>query len=101
MTTTSLALPDGANLTRFQIDILVALQSLGATKGTRIRERLQERYGTAVHHGHLYPTLDELHEQELIAKTDGDDERSNRYELTPAGEDILDERREWLAGDGR
>jgi DNA-binding PadR family transcriptional regulator len=44
----------------------------------------------------LYPNLDTLIDKGYVTKSQLDD-RTNRYELTDAGREVLAERREWEA----
>jgi DNA-binding MarR family transcriptional regulator len=79
--------------TNFQIQILLAIQNLTirgeSTYGLAIKEQLEEVYrANEVHHGRLYPNLDQLEERGLIDKEQIDD-RSNAYNLTPTGKGFL------------
>ena len=82
------------NLTAFQRDLLFAIAARGPTKGLRIKEELQDYYATEINHGRLYPNLDELVERGLVEKGQLD-RRSNSYELTARGEQVLESRRAW------
>jgi DNA-binding PadR family transcriptional regulator len=87
-------------LTRFQIDMLAALATIGPCKGLAIRDRLGERYDEEVNHGRLYPNLDQLGAAGLIEiDRRAIDDRTNRYALSTQGRVVLDERREWLGGE--
>jgi len=85
------------NLTRFQIDLLAVLGRESAIRGTRIKSILETQYDTQeVHHGRMYPNLDELVEKGLVEKGEID-KRTNSYELTDEGRDLLYERARVLA----
>lgn len=87
-------------MTSFQRDILWVLGGLKRPNGTDIKSALEEYMEPPIHHGRLYPNLDELHERGLITKGPKND-RSNEYELTEAGWEELRARRRWedrLAG---
>lgn len=79
--------------TRFQIDCLAAIAE-EAKYGLAIKADLEEHYGQEVNHGRLYPNLDRLVDQGLIAKS-GLDKRTNEYELTEEGRDVLERMIEW------
>ncbi|MFB6196400.1 MAG: helix-turn-helix transcriptional regulator, partial [Haloplanus sp.] len=87
------------DLTRFQIDQLAAIARLQTTDqkcyGIAIEELLSRYYGTGLHHSRNYQNLDELIERGLVVRRDHDG-RTNRYDLTPAGRDLLIERVQWL-----
>lgn len=81
------------DLTEFQIQVLLAIQNLSITGqecyGLAIKRQLEEMYKTEeVHHGRLYPNLDQLRDSDLINKKPIDD-RSNSYQLTPRGKGFL------------
>lgn len=48
----------------------------------------KDYYDSEVNHGRLYPNLDELVERDLIAKSELD-KRTNEYELTNEGYELL------------
>jgi DNA-binding PadR family transcriptional regulator len=81
-------------LTGFQRDALFVIAGLDEPKGTEIKERLDEYYQPEIHHGRLYPNLDELVEQGLVEKGQKDD-RTNEYVLTDRGQAEIDDRRKW------
>jgi DNA-binding PadR family transcriptional regulator len=81
------------NLTGFQRDLLYAISSQSKPSGQEIKEIL-ERDVEEVRHGRLYPNLDTLVEQDYVEKGQLD-RRTNYYEITEAGEELLRERREW------
>ncbi|WP_380677751.1 PadR family transcriptional regulator [Salinigranum sp. GCM10025319] len=81
------------NLTGFQRDLLYAISSQSKPSGQEIKEIL-ERDVEEVRHGRLYPNLDTLVEQDYVEKGELD-RRTNYYEITEKGEQLLRERREW------
>jgi len=81
------------NLTGFQRDLLYAISSQSKPSGQEIKEIL-ERDVEEVRHGRLYPNLDTLVDQEYVEKGQLD-RRTNYYEITEKGEELLRERRVW------
>lgn len=84
--------PDGDartahDLTAFQQNILTIL-SEEALYGLAVKRELEDYYDNEVNHGRLYPNLDELVERNLIAKSELD-KRTNEYELTDKGYELL------------
>lgn len=91
------------DLTGFQRDLLYAIAGLETPSGLDVKADLDDYYGTDVHHGRLYPNLDELVERGLVDKGRIDD-RTNAYSLSDRGEQAVRERRGWeraLVDDGR
>lgn len=82
------------DLTTFQLDILAVVQS-GPHKGLDIKAGVQAHRGTEINHGRLYPNLDELAALGLIEKGTYDD-RTNCYEITDRGDELLRRRAAWL-----
>lgn len=82
------------NLTAFQRDCLYVIAGLGNPKGTAILDELDDYYELEVHHGRLYPSLDDLVDSGLVVKGKKDD-RTNEYRLTDEGVQILEGRRGW------
>jgi DNA-binding PadR family transcriptional regulator len=83
------------DLTRFQHDLLYVIGSEGPSKGTAIKAVLEERYTTqAVHHGRLYPNLNQLADMGLVDKSERD-KRTNEYALTGAGRELLRRDAQW------
>jgi len=87
-------------LTRFQLDQLAVIARLDSTNtqsyGLAVKEALAAYHGESIHHPRNYQNLDALAEQELVAKSDHDG-RTNQYELTEHGRELLVERVQWLA----
>ncbi len=82
------------DLTAFQQNILTIL-SEEPMYGLAIKRELEAYYGTEVNHGRLYPNLDDLVEMGYIEKSELD-KRTNQYELTEAGHDVVLGRLEWV-----
>ena len=81
-------------LTGFQRDLLYCIAGTEEPYGLGIKAELEAYGDTEVNHGRLYPNLDTLIDKGYVTKSKLDD-RTNRYELTDAGRDVLAERREW------
>ena len=80
-------------LTGFQRDLLYVIAGSDQPSGQTIRRKL-ETYIDNVNHGRLYPNLDVLVEHSLVKKG-SQDQRTNYYEVTESGEQLLARRREW------
>jgi DNA-binding PadR family transcriptional regulator len=90
-------------LTAFKRDILWTLASEGPCYGLAIRNHLESRDYSKVHHGRLYPNLDDLAEMGLVEK-DELDGRTNTYRLTTDARQMLQMRLAYtsqVAGDGQ
>ncbi|MFC7202831.1 PadR family transcriptional regulator [Haloferax namakaokahaiae] len=85
---------DAADLTAFQQNILVILAE-EPMYGLAIKRRLEAYYGTEVNHGRLYPNLDDLVEYGFVEKSELD-KRTNQYELTTAGLQVVLGHFEWM-----
>lgn len=82
----------GTTVSAFQMDLLLTIPTVaGPTCGLDIKRRLEEEYDT-VHHAMLYTNLDTLVDHGLVEKGTID-RRTNSYELTAAGWDVLERRR--------
>ena len=81
-------------LSGFQRDILYCISGLEEPYGLEIKRLLEDYSGSDVNHGRLYPNLDTLIDKGYVTKGSLDD-RTNSYELTAAGRDLLTNRREW------
>jgi len=87
------------DLNAFQRDLLWQLLRLdGADYGLGIKEALEESGYDEVHHGRMYPNLDDLVENGLIEKR-ALDKRTNEYALTDKAVEILDDRQSWERGE--
>ena len=84
-------------LTGFQRDLLYCIAGMDEPYGLGIKAELQEYGDTEINHGRLYPNLDTLVDKGYLEKHSLDD-RTNEYELTKEGRELLAERREWEAG---
>jgi DNA-binding PadR family transcriptional regulator len=82
------------DLTAFQQNILVILAE-EPMYGLAIKRRLESYYGTEVNHGRLYPNLDDLVEMDFVEKSELD-KRTNQYELTDTGRDVVLDRFDWM-----
>jgi len=82
------------DLTGFQRDLLYVIAGDPEIHGLAIKDEMETYYETEIHHGRLYPNLDTLVEKELVEKGDLD-QRTNTYELTTDGHQLLDERQSW------
>lgn len=84
------------DLTGFQRDLLVVIAGLDEPNGLEIKNEVEDYYESPINHGRLYPNLDTLVEEDLVEKTQ-QDERTNAYQLTDKGWDLIEERRDWEA----
>jgi DNA-binding PadR family transcriptional regulator len=82
------------DLTAFQRDLLYMIASLEEPYGLEIKNHLENYYLGDVKNARLYQNADRLVEQGLVQKGSIDD-RTNCYELTDAGESVLERRRQW------
>ncbi|WP_435147666.1 PadR family transcriptional regulator [Halobaculum sp. P14] len=87
--------PTWTDLTAFEGNTLYAVAALEAdsepTYGLAVKRVLSDLYGQEINHGRLYPTLDGLDDAGLLEKSELDS-RTNRYELTDVGRDLLRDR---------
>jgi len=81
-------------LTAFQRDILYCIADLNEPYGLGIKRALEEAGRKEVNHGRLYPNLDTLIEKGYLSKSTID-KRTNSYELTTKGMELLADRHEW------
>jgi len=92
--------PRWTDLTAFEGNVLYAIARLESSEdtsyGLAIKSVLQDLYGQEINHGRLYPALDDLAEEGLIEKSELD-KRTNEYELTDAGHQLLRDRIDLLA----
>lgn len=66
-------------------------------KESSVKDELEKYYEDTIHHGRLYPNLNKLVDKNLVDKFELD-KRSNGYRLTPAGEQLLENRFAWERG---
>ena len=82
------------DLTGFQRDLLYAIVGKDEPHGLAIKEEMEDYYEKEIHHGRLYPNLDELVDKGLVEKGELD-RRTNYYTITARGQRELEARREW------
>ncbi|GGL60637.1 helix-turn-helix transcriptional regulator [Halocalculus aciditolerans] len=82
------------DLTGFQRDLFYVVAGLDEPKGITVQRELESAYGSSVIHARVYQNLDTLEGESLVEKG-AKDARTNYYDLTEAGEDVIRERREW------
>lgn len=82
------------DLTGFQRDLLFVIAGLEEPHGLAIKDELENYYEKEVHHGRLYPNLDELVEKGLAEKGK-QDRRTNIYSVTRRGRREIEDRRRW------
>jgi len=82
------------DLTGFQRDLLYVVGGMDRPHGLAIKAELEGYYAGEIHHGRLYPNLDQLVDQGLVEKGELD-QRTNYYALTRRGRRELEDRREW------
>jgi len=80
-------------LTGFQRDLLYVVAGSDQPSGQTVRREM-EQYVDNVNHGRLYPNLDVLVEHSLVEKG-SQDQRTNYYEVTESGEQLLTDRLKW------
>ena len=74
--------------TDFQKRTLRVIAEYGDPYGLKVKEGLQDYYQEEINHGRLYPNLDTLVELGFVVKSQRD-RRSNHYEITETGRDVL------------
>ncbi|OAQ52006.1 hypothetical protein HTG_13575 [Natrinema mahii] len=82
------------DLTGFQRDLLYVIAGQDEPHGLAIKEELETYYEKEIHHGRLYPNLDDIVEKGLVEKGELD-QRTNYYTITARGRRELEARREW------
>ncbi|WP_339106037.1 PadR family transcriptional regulator [Haloterrigena salinisoli] len=82
------------DLTGFQRDLLYTIAGQDEPHGLALKEELEDYYEKEIHHGRLYPNLDELVNKGLVDKGEVD-RRTNYYTITARGQRELEARREW------
>jgi len=81
--------PRYRDLSAFQREILVTIADLQERpNGLDLLEALEDRLDTDLNHSRLYANLDDLVERGLVEKGEQND-RSNYYDLTSEGYDLL------------
>lgn len=79
--------------TGFQRDILFTVAGLDDPNGQEILSELRED-GIEARQGRLYANLDDLVDMKLVEK-DRQDGRSNQYDLTTTGWEVIQRRHRW------
>ncbi|GAB7119730.1 PadR family transcriptional regulator [Natrinema sp. JCM 9743] len=82
------------DLTGFQRDLLYTIAGQDDPHGLAIKEELEDYYEKEIHHGRLYPNLDEIVDKGLVEKGELD-QRTNYYTITARGRRELEARRKW------
>ncbi|MCU4753426.1 PadR family transcriptional regulator [Halobacteria archaeon AArc-curdl1] len=82
------------DLTGFQRDLLYVIAGQEEPHGLAIKDELEKYYESEIHHGRLYPNLDELVDKGLVEKGTLD-KRTNFYTVTRRGTRELEDRRQW------
>ncbi|ELY95146.1 transcriptional regulator, PadR-like family protein [Natrialba hulunbeirensis JCM 10989] len=82
------------DLTGFQRDLLYVIAGADQPSGQDIKDEAEGYYESEINHGRLYPNLDTLVNKEFAEKGQLD-RRTNYYAITDAGEEAIQERREW------
>jgi len=65
------------DLTAFQRGLLYAIAGQDELYGLAIKDELEEYYEEEIHHGRLYPNLDEVVEKGLVEKGELDQRTSH------------------------
>jgi DNA-binding PadR family transcriptional regulator len=81
-------------LTGFQRDLLIVIAGLDHPSGQDVKSELSTYYASEINHGRLYPNLDAIVDSGLVEKGEID-RRTNYYELSREGAEMIRERREW------
>ena len=82
------------DLTGFQRDLLYVAAGKDEPHGLALKDGLEQYYEGEIHHGRLYPNLDELVDKGLLEKGKIDN-RTNYYQVTQRGRREIEARREW------
>ena len=82
------------DLTGFQRDLLYVAAGKDEPHGLALKDELEAYYEGEIHHGRLYPNLDELVDKGLLEKGKIDN-RTNYYQVTKRGRREIEARREW------
>jgi len=80
------------DLTGFQRDLLYVIAGDDEPHGLAIKEEIENYYEKEIHHGRLYPNLDDVVEKGLVEKGSAD-RRTNYYTITARGRRELEARR--------
>jgi len=82
------------DLTGFQRDLLYVIAGEDRPSGQDVKDEVEQYYSADINHGRLYPNLDTIVNKELVEKGELD-RRTNYYDITDNGEEVIEERREW------
>ncbi|RQH01300.1 PadR family transcriptional regulator [Natrarchaeobius oligotrophus] len=82
------------DLTGFQRDLLYVIAGADQPSGQDVKEEIETYYTTDINHGRLYPNLDTLVNKEFVDKGQLD-RRTNYYEISETGLQVIEDRREW------
>jgi len=82
------------DLTGFERDLLYTIVGQDDPHGLAIKEELEDYYESEIHHGRLYPNLDQLVDKGLVEKGELD-RRTNYYTVTRRASISRRPRREW------
>jgi len=82
------------DLTGFQRDLLYVIAGEDRPSGQDVKDEVEQYYSSEINHGRLYPNLDTIVNKELVEKGELD-RRTNYYDITENGEEVIEERREW------
>ncbi|MDS0474336.1 PadR family transcriptional regulator [Natrinema sp. 1APR25-10V2] len=82
------------DLTGFQRDLLYVIAGEEQPSGQDVKDEVEQYYSSEINHGRLYPNLDTVVNKELVEKGQLD-RRTNYYDITEQGEELIEERREW------
>lgn len=86
--------PNMADLTGFQRDMLYVIYGLDEPIGLEISDSLTEYYDEEINNGRLYPNLNDLVELGALNKEERD-RRSFYYTVSDEGVEMLSNRRTW------
>ncbi|MDS0474053.1 PadR family transcriptional regulator [Natrinema sp. 1APR25-10V2] len=81
-------------LTGFQRDLLYVIAGAEQPSGQDVKDEVEQYYSSEINHGRLYPNLDTVVNKELVEKGQLD-RRTNYYDITEQGEEVIEERRKW------
>ncbi len=82
------------DLTGFQRDLLYVIAGEDRPSGQDVKNEVEQYYSSEINHGRLYPNLDTIVNKELVEKGELD-RRTNYYEITDNGEEVIEDRCEW------
>jgi DNA-binding PadR family transcriptional regulator len=88
------------DLTAFQRDLLFLLNTTDEDEphGLHLKEQMERFYEGEIHHGRLYPNLNDLAEMGLVNKGRVN-KRTNSYEISRRGRQEVEAHRAFIDGD--